>query len=296
MLQPGVYILNYHSISWESSVYTRGIPGYTVPVDLFRRHLQMLTEIGQLVSPDEALSALAEDVVTEPLIVLWFDDGHRGVRRWAVQELERYRVKGALSVCSRFVEREELFWRSKLSYLSHLDLMRFVRSGLRSAGFDVPLHIRAWSVTNFRPKLVGVLDRVLHSDMVPDEVIEQGCNEFMAMEDIIALKNREWLLANHTAAHYPVLDEACAAKSFAECDKFLQDLDSTGRRYWVVPFGWGHKEEVMEAITNGTDKIIVWVGDKVTRSQDLTAHRCMNRIAVGPAPVKTLRERLRKLR
>jgi hypothetical protein len=132
--------------------------------------------------------------------------------------------------------------------------------------------------------------------MVPDDVVGQGCNEFMAMEDIIALKNRGWLIANHTAAHYPVLDEARAAKSFTECDKFLQDLECAGRRYWVVPFGWGYKEKVMETITKGTDKIIVWVGDQRTRSQDLNMRRCIYRVAIGPTPTGTLRTHLHKLR
>lgn len=294
MLQPGVYFLNYHSVSWEDSIYTRGIPGYTVPVDLFRRHLQMLNEIGQLASPDEALGALRDSTVSEPLIVLWFDDAHRGVHKWAAQELETYGIRGALSVCSRFVERKELFWRSKLSYLSHLDLMRFVRSGLRSAGMEVPLHVRTWSVTNFRLELIEVLDEVLRSDMVSDDAVDRGCDEFMAEEDVIALKNQGWLIANHTAAHYPILDEARAAESFTECEEFLQDLECEGRRYWVVPFGWGYKDGVMEAITKETDRVIVWVEDKRTTSQDLN-ERQINRIAIGPTPAETLRKHLYRL-
>ncbi len=52
IMNPGWYILNYHDISWEESAYTRAIGG-NLPPDIFRSHLDALSQNARLVSvPD----------------------------------------------------------------------------------------------------------------------------------------------------------------------------------------------------------------------------------------------------
>lgn len=294
MLSRGAYFLNYHSVGWEDSVFTHAIPEFTVPPDVFRRHLKMLNEVGRLTSPQEALQKLRNDTVTEPLIVLWFDDGHKGVIKWALPQLEKLQITGALSVCSRFITRKELFWRSKMSYLSHLDLMRAVRSGLRENGIDVPLHFRSWSVENFAPIIVDVMDNIFRNQGLK-KILKKGKKLFMDKEDLKKIKDKGWFIANHTSRHYPILDKDISESSFLECDIFLKNMGIDGRNYWVVPFGFGFNRELLSNIIKNKNKIKVLVGNEKTVSDDLNNHRQINRIAVGAESASNLKERLSNL-
>lgn len=62
--------------------------------------------------------------VRKPLFSFWFDDGFAGVRRCAAPILAERGITGALSICSRFTTRKEMFWRLKPSYLESIDAGR----------------------------------------------------------------------------------------------------------------------------------------------------------------------------
>jgi hypothetical protein len=123
-VKPGWYILNYHDVNWESSLLVRGIGG-TVSPDVFLEHIRSLRAVGKIISVREGLELLHEGHVFEqPTFSFWFDDGFVGVRRYGLPILNNEGITAAISVCSRFVDRTEMFWRSKLSYLRYVDALR----------------------------------------------------------------------------------------------------------------------------------------------------------------------------
>ncbi len=292
LLDSGVYFLNYHSVGWEESPYTRGIPKYTVPVDKFRRHLGMLCQVGQLVSANEALGALQQGNVTEPLIALWFDDGHRGVLKWADREMEKYGISGLLSVCSNFVEKKELYWRCKLSYLSHLDLMRYVRGNLRQHGINVPLHIRKWTKKNFEKEMIKSIDKVFKSDKVQKNATKFGHDKFLSKKEVKSLKKKGWVITNHTYAHYPIRDKKEIISGFQGCEKLLNDI-SGSRKYWVVPFSDGPQNRI-SSIAKRKNRTVVWVRDKVNNKKTLELSNSIYRIDIEMS-TKKMKNKLLKI-
>ena len=294
MLSQGAYFLTYHSVGWEDSAFTHAIPEFTVPPDVFRRHLKMLSEVGRLTSPQEALQKLRNDTVTEPLIVLWFDDGHKGVIKWALPELQNLQISGALSVCSQFITREEFYWRSKMSYLSHLDLMRAVRSVLREKRMNVPPYLRSWSIRNFDPIIVDAMDTILREQGL-NEVINKGKSEFMNVEDVKYISEKSWIISNHTSSHYPTVDKHMGEKQFLECERFLNDIDPFGSNLWVFPFGSCFGSGIEDILSENKSKIKVLVGNKKTKSNDLNNRREIHRIPARAEPASDLKKRLSKL-
>ena len=130
-MKPGWYIINYHNVDWEDSILTRAI-GVTTRPDVFRHHLKTLQRHGRFISIPEGQQMLDSGRrFDEAVFSLWFDDGYSGLLEYAKGICEEFGIYPALSVNSRFTERQEMFWRCKLAYLAYADGMRFVRAKLR---------------------------------------------------------------------------------------------------------------------------------------------------------------------
>lgn len=232
------YIMLYHNVSWEENAYVRGIGG-TCPPDIFREHLSYLHKVGEFVSIQDGIELELKGKVKSPMFSFWFDDGMSGVLKYAMPILNSYNTKGALSICSRFVDREEMFWRFKLSYLSHIDGLRFLRSRLRKYGYKLGMSVKDFCFTNFSLDIIREIDAVMQI-LVPEDESVAAFRLFVTNEDILALKSAGWVIGNHTAAHYPV-GEDCFAGSFAEhfreCDGKFSELFGEPSKFWVVPFG-----------------------------------------------------------
>ena len=66
---PGVTVLIYHRVGGGTD------SAVDLPVDEFRRHLDILNDICRVIGLDDAVAALAAGGPTEPAVVLTFDDG-----------------------------------------------------------------------------------------------------------------------------------------------------------------------------------------------------------------------------
>ena len=116
------YVINLHEVNWESSLFTRGLGGVMSP-DLLRRRVEQLRSLGEIIPVQRGLEMLhAGEEFRAPVFSLWFDDGFAGVRRYALPILQEYGITAAVSICSRFVGRREMFWRATLSFLSFTPL------------------------------------------------------------------------------------------------------------------------------------------------------------------------------
>src|SRR5215471_12480919 len=132
-LARGWYIILYHDVSWEETPFTSHL-GSTCPPDVFRDHVRTCEELGELVSIQDGIERVKKGDIASPLFSFWFDDGFVGVRKYAAPILAAHGVTGAISICSRFAMRTEMFWRCKLSYLHSIDAGRHLRARLRKYG------------------------------------------------------------------------------------------------------------------------------------------------------------------
>jgi peptidoglycan/xylan/chitin deacetylase (PgdA/CDA1 family) len=231
------YILLYHNVSWANGSLCRGL-NLTCPPDLFADHLETLRNEGRFVSLREGIELAARGPLSAPLFSVWFDDGFRGVREWALPLLKEAGVPAALSICSRITEGREVYWRLKLAWLNSRDCLRMLRSRLRPLGFRTGQSVRSFTLGSFSPDLLKEIDE-LFDKFAPPSVVDEGRRLFLPPEELQPLWDDGWEPANHTAAHYPVSEPSFYSElenQFAECEEQLVRWTGRPSRYWVLPF------------------------------------------------------------
>ncbi len=270
-MNPGWYILNYHDISWEESAYTRAIGG-NLPPDIFRSHLDALSKNARLVSVPDGYERFQQGEIDEPLVSIWFDDGLVGVRKYALPLLERYGVKGAMSVNSKFMLREELFWRFKLSFLTFTDGMRFLRSKLRPYGYKTAMSVRSFTIDHFSDEIVADIDEV-YRNFTDNFDRQDAFRLFDDVAGIAELQRQGWEIANHSASHYPVSEDSYIHKfgeEYKSCELALHEQLGLDTRFWVMPFDRnGKRSTQLTDVFKQEDeraRTLVLVGHKVNTS------------------------------
>ena len=239
-MKAGWYVLNYHNVDWENSLLTHALGGAVSP-DIFRRHLKAFSRRGELISVQEGIRRLSEGVpFRRPAFSVWFDDGYSCVRKYALPICREFGITAAMSVCSRLALRQEMFWCAKLSYLSFVDGLRFLRSRLRPLGYEQHENLKYWLFRNFSPQANAIIDEVYRK--CSHEVFRQHAWKlFDDAQGIQELHKAGWLIANHSAGHYPLSDSDSPEYirgQFQECDRFLDSLGVHGR-FYTVPFEYG---------------------------------------------------------
>jgi hypothetical protein len=289
------YLLLYHNVSWEENPYLRGLD-VTLPPDLLREHIAALGRLGDLVSVAEGLRRLGGGGFRRPTFSFWFDDGFVGVRRYAAPILAEHGAPGALSICSRFVTREELFWRAKLSYLHYLDDLQGFRLALGSLGGPPGAPAKEHMLDHFSPAMVQLLDQV-YRESTSEQERADAFRLFDTAEGLAALREQGWVLVNHTAAHYPVGESAgraLFASQFGECESRLGALFDGSSICWVLPFDReGHRVPDVESLMRecGGGRYLGLVGNRYNGPAS-TETRVLYRIGV---PVCTGRELVKRL-
>lgn len=261
-MKPAWTILNYHEINWEENPYLSAVGGTYSP-DVFRRDVSRLAQVARLISVDDGLDLWKQGKVDHPLVSFWFDDAYVGVRKYAFPILREFGIRGALSVNSRFVLRQEMFWRCQLSYLANTDGLRFLRAKMRKLGYTSgPL--REATLDLFSEELRQAIQEVYESFTRPRDR-EDAFRIFDTPEGLRALHEEGWLLANHSAAHYPLLEPSSIhflEEHFMECERFLQGITGARCEFWVAPFDREAKRapdflSQFEAVSEGRRLVMV---------------------------------------
>lgn len=261
------YILNYHDISWEENPFLQGIGGSFSP-DIFREHVETLKQYGKLVSIQEGFELYRLGKINETLISFWFDDGFTGVRKYAMPIMDIHGVKGAISIDSRFTLREEMFWRSKLSFIGQTDGLRFLRSKLKKHGYTLDKSVKGFVMDHFSMEIVETIDSV-YKEFTQEYIREDAFRLFDTMDGIKELHQNGWEITNHSSSHYPVAEENHIdnfKNDFVSCEKALYEHLAIETRFWVIPFDRqksrsNRLKEVFYTVDD-KDRYLVLVGDK----------------------------------
>ena len=231
------YIITYHDVSWEDSLLTRSVVG-TISPDLFRLHLETFRRNGELISIQEGFERINSGVpFRKPAFSIWFDDGFSGVTKYALPICKAFGITAAMAVCSRFVLRQEMFWRAKLAYIKHVDGIRILRTRLRKLGYDPKGNLRSWTMDHFSSELLDLISQ-LYNDLSNETFRRDAWRIFNDIEGIKKLSDAGWLVANHSAAHYPMTDgqsKEFIRQQFQECDELFSSLGQKNK-YYVIPF------------------------------------------------------------
>ncbi|MEE8342090.1 MAG: polysaccharide deacetylase family protein [Candidatus Neomarinimicrobiota bacterium] len=236
-MKNGWYILNYHNISWEENIYLRGIGG-SFPPDIFESHIEYLSKHGNIVSIKDGFKKYISSDIKEPLISIWFDDGFRAVRKYALPIIEDNNATAAISICSRFLLKKELFWRLKLSYISQIDSLRFLRGKLRKFGYKTSTNVNSFVLDNFSDEVLKAIDEV-YNDFSNQYLRDDAFRIFDDVAGIKILQDHGWTIANHSAAHYPISEDSYFdhfTEEYEECEKVIKHYFNMDSKFWVLPF------------------------------------------------------------
>ena len=291
-MKKGWYILNYHDVSWEESAFIRAV-GDSFPPDIFAEHVHELGKRFELVSVQEGWQRLHAGKVDGPLLSFWFDDGFLGVRKYAYPILEAAGVKAAIAINSSFMLRREFYWRLKLSYLAHVDGLRFLRQRLRQFGYKTGESVRSFTLNNCSQEIIDLIDE-LFTRFTTEHTRKDVFRHFDTVEGLRFLRDQGWELSNHTAAHYPVSGETgfqSFEQQFGECERELNQAFDLTSKYWVLPFASpfdepGKTQQRFEAVESD-ERVMVYVGSKINVNPELHQRR-LSRILLPVAGTRAL--------
>src|SRR5262249_33530047 len=153
----------------------------------------------------------------------------------------------------------------KLSYLNSIDASRHLRARLRARGYQVDRPSRELTLDQFNDEVLGIID-ALFSEAAPEIVRQDAFRVFETPDGVLDLQKRGWVVANHSAAHYPigephVMDPVLS--QFEECEKYLHTLTGRESIFWVFPFDRNVVQPAIDAIREKYPaKVIVLVREQ----------------------------------
>jgi peptidoglycan/xylan/chitin deacetylase (PgdA/CDA1 family) len=285
MLKSRWYILSYHNISWQETFVSRALGGICPP-DLFESQIETLQGLGDFVLPDEAIERLKESALDRPLFSIWFDDGLRDVRRYALPILKQKSIKATMALCSAFMKREHFFWRYQLSALAYRPEKNILKDQLKPWGYEEGLSVKEFTLNHFSLDMFRMINE-LYEKVFTKEEKERAWLLFDTVEGMKDLKNEGWLLTNHSRLHYPIGESACLedlfCSEFESCDRFLEESLSIKNSYWVLPFDRmlqrASQLEVYFKEHAPKDKYLVLLRERVCSLEDVQ-RRILSRISV----------------
>ena len=161
-----------------------------------------------------------------------------------------------------------MFWRYKLSYILSTDGFKVLRSRFKKHGYNLNMGIKDFAINNFSPDILKIID-LTYTEYSPDFFREDAFRLFDNINGIRFLLNNAWVIANHSASHYPITEDSGISmmqKEFNDCDVQIKKHLEVSTPYWVAPFDRPNKRaknlfDHFANITDGT-KYLVMVGNQ----------------------------------
>lgn len=290
-IKNGWYIILYHDINWEDSIFTQYIGGTCAP-NIFFEQIELMHSLGQFIKIEEGVKLLKKKQIDKPYFSIWFDDGLKGVYKFAYPILNHFNIKPAISVCSDFLNQKKMFWRYQLSFLIANNLNSNVIKILNKYGYKPSLSIKEFTTNNFSLELAKDIDG-LYDDCTTKEFRQDSFRLFMNKDNLNYLQNNDWTIANHSSSHYIMSDQynqKLFFNSFYECERELKNVNM--KKYWVLPFGYPKTIESLnlQAFDDLNNVTFVFVNNKINTKKNKL--NCLNRIDAPNTSALDLKKKL----
>ena len=293
-MKNGWYIILYHDVNWEDSVFTQYIGGTCAP-NIFFEQIELMKSIGQFVNIEDGTKLLKREQIDKPYFSIWFDDGLKGVINHAYPILNHFHIKPAISVCSDFLNQKKMFWRYQLSFLISNNFNSQLIKILKKFGYKISLSIKKFTTNNFSLEMAKDIDE-LYNSCTTKEFRQDSFRLFMDIDDLNFLQNNKWTITNHSSSHYIMSDkynQKLFLNSFYECQEGLGTLNLS--KHWVMPFGYPKTIESfnLDDSDDFNDITFVFVNNKInTKNNDINS---LNRIDAPTTSVLDLKKKLLNL-
>lgn len=245
--------------------------GGTYPPDVFFRQMKLYAENFKLLPVEEAFKLYKNNQINEPVLSIWFDDGLAGNRKYALPILEEFKTTAAISLNSDFFLHQDIFYGNKLSYILHNDGMRFLRSKLKAAGFEIEVNtsIKEFSKTHFDEKMFLIIDD-LYQEMTTPIIRNEGLKLYDSVNNIKTLIKHQWTITNHTKSHFPITNKNCIhlfEEQYNVCEQEINKSFNIQTQFWVLPFDRPDKSdnliEVFNKASKNVERNLVFVENKM---------------------------------
>ena len=290
---PAWYILNYHNVSWGTSTFENSVGGSFSPQE-FAEHIAALSQEFEFVGIFEGLQKWRKDQINCPILSFWFDDGFVGTRLNALPILNHYNITAGMSINSGFVFRTEVFWRFQISYLLQSPQKnRLHRLLVNKFHYFPTTSVMAFCLDNFSSELYEEISKLFY-ESASDDDIAQVHSLFDTVSGLMILQKNGWLLANHSARHFPIAEDSAYeffTSEFQTSEAKLSDVLNIQRDFLVLPFDRpGKRTKILKGGGQGntylTSKTIVGVGNKYNANGSQKSW--INRISVNEYSVRKL--------
>lgn len=249
-----VLILSYHRVVARiGDDDSRTLPTLSIAQETFRRHLEVLRESFEIVPLDRALAVLdGSERATGDLAVVTFDDGYKGVHKYALPVMRELDVPGVVYVPSGFVGTGERLLHDRL--WDALERLQQRRLTPLSVGIEHALaellaaamiaggtHATLERLISQNPArtlhaLAGALEERL--GLVGVRVPEGHLN--MSWQELRELDRNGIVIGGHTVGHTVLTHEALpdAVEELARCKAELEAGLGRPVRHFAYCNGW----------------------------------------------------------
>lgn len=266
------YILNYHNISWEENSLMRPVGGTFSP-DLFEEHIAALQKHFEIVGVNEGYEAWKNGKIQKPMLSIWFDDGFAGCRLYGEPILRHFGYMAAMSINSSFTLKKEIYWRLQLAWLYANGYLNKLRKSLSTSGYQIPegVVLREFTLGEFDIQLRNMIHEIFAENAGP-AVVQAAQSLYDSVEGLCSLKESGWVLANHTASHFPVSEKKSLPlfiSEFEKCEQELKSMIGVGSEFWVLPFDRKPDpglHNLFESSGYANTHTLVHVGNKINHS------------------------------
>ena len=228
----------YHELVRES--LRRSELGHSIDFLLFEKQLNLMKENYDVVAPAEAIDAILKGRKGR-FATIWFDDAYKSVLDIGLPILRRHKITAVVSVCSSFYRNTDVFWRKKLAVLlmyGHGPRLSkyFVDSGVLSRCTNRTLMRE--SLNEFSVGLIQALNQYVCENGL-GWLVEPVFEEFCDKSDILSLIEHEWVVANHSANHFPITEPSAfdlITTEFANNEMDIISDFGLETDFYVAPF------------------------------------------------------------
>jgi hypothetical protein len=134
------------------------------------------------------------------------------------------------------------------------------------------------------------------------EEVKTAKNLFDHIQGLQCLQENGWLLANHSANHYPIAEKSgyqYFAEEFIKSEEELSRKLKIENKFLVLPFDrprrrWFQREQISLDFPDFNSKVVVAVGNKVNGNG--SSKNFLERISVNEFTAKELVIALRKIK
>ena len=131
--------------------------------------------------------------------------------------------------------------------------------------------LKGATLDQFSLDVVAAIDEIYQRFTTADQRAD-AFRIFAAADDVRSLHENGWLLANHSARHYPVSENSAIElfdREFLDCQEWMTALLSQPPMYWVFPFDRvRHRATELSAVRRMyPDQTFVFVGDRPNKPE-----------------------------